>query len=99
MRRAEGEEQSCQPVGYSPYETKANFKFKSIVSRRPQGALQGLLLSDGSLTTEAPAHFMTAMLKTLDQLPGVGTFEGPPLSFPSREVSAREIVRARVAAE
>lgn len=42
---------------------------------------------------------MTVMLKTLEQLPGVGTIEGPPLSFQSREVSAREIVRTRVAAE
>jgi hypothetical protein len=42
---------------------------------------------------------MTTMLKTLDQVPGVGTVEGPQLSFQSREVSAREIVRARVAAE
>ena len=42
---------------------------------------------------------MTVMLKTVDQFPGVGTLEGPPLSFQSREVSAREIVRARVAAE
>ena len=42
---------------------------------------------------------MTVMLKTVDQVPGVGTLEGPPLSFQSREVSAREIVRARVAAE
>jgi hypothetical protein len=42
---------------------------------------------------------MTVMLKTVDQVPGVGTLEGPPLSFQSREVSGREIVRARVAAE
>lgn len=42
---------------------------------------------------------MTVMLKTVDQVPGVGTLEGPPLSFQSRQVSAREIVRARVAAE
>ena len=42
---------------------------------------------------------MTIMLKTLDQLPGVGTIEGPPLTFQSREVSAREIVQARVTAE
>ena len=42
---------------------------------------------------------MAVMLKTLDQAPGIGTVEGPPLSFPSREVSARDIVRARVAAE
>jgi hypothetical protein len=42
---------------------------------------------------------MAVMLKTLDQVPGVGTVEGPQLSFQAREVSAREIVRARVAAE
>ncbi len=48
---------------------------------------------------QAVGTFMTIMLKTLDQLPGVGTIEGPPLSFHSREVSAREIVQARVTAE
>jgi hypothetical protein len=42
---------------------------------------------------------MTAMLNTLDQVPGIGTVEGPQLTFEAREVSAREIVRARVAAE
>jgi len=42
---------------------------------------------------------MTAMLNTLDQVPGIGTLEGPQLTFEAREVSAREIVRARVAAE
>lgn len=42
---------------------------------------------------------MAIMLKTLDQVPGVGTVDGPALSFQSREVSAREIVQARVAAE
>ena len=42
---------------------------------------------------------MTIMLKTLDQVPGVGTVEGPQLAFEARRVSAREIVRARVAAE
>jgi hypothetical protein len=42
---------------------------------------------------------MTIMLKTLDQVPGLGTVERSPLSFRSREVSAREIVRARVTAE
>jgi hypothetical protein len=42
---------------------------------------------------------MTAMLNTLDQVPGIGTIEGPQLTFEAREVSAREIVRARVAAE
>jgi len=42
---------------------------------------------------------MTIMLKTLDQVPGIGTIEGPQLAFEARRVSAREIVRARVAAE
>ena len=42
---------------------------------------------------------MTVMLKTLDQVPGTGTVEGPQLSFQAREVTAREIVRARVEAE
>jgi len=42
---------------------------------------------------------MTIMLKTLDQVPGLGTVEGPQLPFEAHEVSAREIVRARVAAE
>jgi hypothetical protein len=42
---------------------------------------------------------MTIMLKTLDQVPGIGIVEGPQLPFEAREVSAREIVRARVAAE
>src|SRR5882724_1742968 len=42
---------------------------------------------------------MTIMLNTLDQVPGIGTIEGPQLTFEARAVSAREIVRARVAAE
>jgi hypothetical protein len=42
---------------------------------------------------------MTIMLKTVDQMPGVGTVAGPQLPFETREVSALEIVRARVAAE
>jgi hypothetical protein len=42
---------------------------------------------------------MTVMLKTIDQVPGTGTTEGPPLSFQAREVTARDIVRARVEAE
>ena len=42
---------------------------------------------------------MTVMLNTLDQVPGIGTIEGPQLTFEAREVSAREVVRARVAAE
>ena len=42
---------------------------------------------------------MTVMLNTLDQVPGIGAIEGPQLTFEARAVSAREIVRARVAAE
>ena len=42
---------------------------------------------------------MTVMLNTLDQVPGIGAIEGPRLTFDARAVSAREIVRARVAAE
>jgi len=42
---------------------------------------------------------MTVLLNTLDQVPGIGTVEGPQLTFEARAVSAREIVRARVAAE
>ena len=42
---------------------------------------------------------MTIMLNTLDQVPGIGAIEGPQLTFEARAVSAREIVRARVAAE
>jgi hypothetical protein len=44
-------------------------------------------------------HTMTVVLNTLDQVPGIGTIEGPRLTFEARAVSAREIVRARVAAE
>jgi hypothetical protein len=42
---------------------------------------------------------VTVMLNTLDQVPGIGAIEGPRLTFDARAVSAREIVRARVAAE
>jgi hypothetical protein len=41
---------------------------------------------------------MTVMLKTIDQVLGTRT-EGPQLSFRAREVTARDIVRARVKAE
>jgi hypothetical protein len=41
---------------------------------------------------------MSVMLKTIDQVLGART-EGPQLSFPAREVTARDIVRARVQAE
>ena len=42
---------------------------------------------------------MTVMLKTTDQVLGTGMIEGPQLTFRTREVTAREIVRARVTAE
>jgi hypothetical protein len=42
---------------------------------------------------------MPVLLKTLDQVPGVGTMERTPLTFQTHEVSARDIVRARVTAE
>jgi len=42
---------------------------------------------------------MTSMVKTLDQVPGIGAVEGPQLSFALGKVTARELVRARVAAE
>ena len=41
---------------------------------------------------------MAVMLKTIDQVLGTRT-EGPELSFRAREVTARDIVRARVEAE
>src|SRR5262249_8234003 len=46
-----------------------------------------------------PYDNMTITLKTVDQVPGIGTVAGPQLSFKSRERSVREIVRARVEAE
>ena len=42
---------------------------------------------------------MTFLLKTVDQAPGAPTVEGPQLSFRMRQVTAREIVRARVLIE
>ena len=42
---------------------------------------------------------MTVMLKTIDQVPGAPTVEGPLLSFQIGRVTAREIVCARVTAE
>jgi hypothetical protein len=42
---------------------------------------------------------MTVVLKTIDQVPGAPIVEGPVLSFQVGRVTAREIVRARVAAE
>ncbi|MCC6775999.1 MAG: hypothetical protein IT537_05075 [Hyphomicrobiales bacterium] len=42
---------------------------------------------------------MSILLKTVDQVPGVGSSEGPSLAFTTRTSSARAIVCARVAAE
>jgi hypothetical protein len=42
---------------------------------------------------------MTVVLKTIDQVPGAPTVAGPELSFRVGQVTAREIVRARVTAE
>jgi hypothetical protein len=42
---------------------------------------------------------MTIVLKTVDQVLGAPSVEGPVLSFQVGRVTAREIVRARVAAE
>jgi len=42
---------------------------------------------------------MTIVLKTIDQVLGAPSVEGPVLSFQMGRVTAREIVRARVAAE
>jgi hypothetical protein len=42
---------------------------------------------------------MTVILKTVDQVPGAPTVAGPELSFQVGQVTAREIVRARVTAE
>jgi len=42
---------------------------------------------------------MTVLLRTIDQVPGASTVEGPELSFQVGQVTAREIIRARVTAE
>src|SRR5262245_22157488 len=42
---------------------------------------------------------MTVLLKTIDQLPGAPIVEGPELSFQVGQVTAREIIHARVTAE
>jgi hypothetical protein len=42
---------------------------------------------------------MTVLLKTVDQVPGAPTVDGPELSFRVGRVTVREIVRARVTAE
>ena len=47
----------------------------------------------------ASGHQMTVVLKTVDQVLGTERIEGPPLSFRTGEVTARDIVRARVEAE
>ena len=42
---------------------------------------------------------MTVLLKTVDQVPGAPTVDGPELSFRVGRVTVREIVRARVTAQ
>jgi len=42
---------------------------------------------------------MTVLLKTVDQVPGASAVEGPELSFQVGQVTAREIIHARVTAE
>lgn len=42
---------------------------------------------------------MSFCIKTIDQVPGIPTVEGPQLTFRVGQVSAREIVRARVRIE
>jgi hypothetical protein len=42
---------------------------------------------------------MSVVLKTRDQVLGTATVDGPPLTFEVGQVTAREIVRARVLAE
>ena len=42
---------------------------------------------------------MTIHLKTIDQVPGAPAVEGPLLSFQIGQITAREIVRARVISE
>jgi hypothetical protein len=42
---------------------------------------------------------MTIVLKTVDQVPGAPTVDGPELSFQVGQVTLREIVRARVTSE
>ena len=42
---------------------------------------------------------MTVLLKIVDQVPGAPVVEGPELSFHLGQVTAREIVRARVTTE
>ena len=42
---------------------------------------------------------MTVLLKTIDQIPGRGTFDGPSLNLDLGQVTARAIIRARVIEE
>jgi hypothetical protein len=42
---------------------------------------------------------VAVIVKTMDQVPGAGTVDGPQLTFPHGQVTAREIVRSRVQAE
>ena len=42
---------------------------------------------------------MIVLLKTIDQMPGASAVEGPELSFQVGQVTAREIIHARVTAE
>ena len=42
---------------------------------------------------------MTVILKTVDQVPGAPTVDGPELSFQVGQVTVREIIRARVTRE
>ena len=42
---------------------------------------------------------MTIVLNTVDQVPGAGIIRGPQLAFKVGQITARDIVRARVAIE
>jgi len=42
---------------------------------------------------------MTLLLKTIDQIPGRGTFDGPSLNLNLGQVTVRAIIRARVIEE
>src|SRR5262249_3591538 len=57
------------------------------------------LLLSRAQTSRRRGGTMTVVLKTIDQVLGTERVEGPQLSFRAREVTAREIVRARVQAE
>src|SRR3954451_21611220 len=51
------------------------------------------------LTGRTGRGCMTLLLKTVDQIPGRGTFDGPSLSLDLGQVTARAIIRARVIEE